>query len=269
MLTRPTVCAVSYLNTVPLVWGIEHGAQAAMFRLTFALPSECARQLAASEADIGIVPVAALLDGDYDVFRGTGIACHGAVRTILLISKVPFKKIQSVAMDSGSRSSVMLTRIILRERYGVEPEWHTQPADLGPMLERAAACLIIGDPALRLDPAALAGQGFTVADLGAEWMAMTGLPMVFAVWAGRKGVITPEREQAFVDSYFSGKSNMEEIVRAESARRGIAPDLVREYLTRYIVFELGENEYAGMDRYLSQVGELKRSETMKVGNKWR
>ena len=230
-----------------------------MFHLTFALPSECARQLLAGEADIGIIPVAALLDGDYDVFRGTGIACHGAVRTILLISKVPFRKIRSVAMDAGSRSSIMLTRIILRERYGVEPEWHTQPADLKPMLETADACLIIGDPALRLDPAKLAKQGHLVADLGAEWMAMTGLPMVFAVWAGRKGVLTPERERAFVDSYLAGKAHLEEIVRGESARRFMAPSLVREYLTRYIVFELGEREYAGMDRYLTQVRELNLS----------
>jgi chorismate dehydratase len=263
-LTRPTVCAVSYLNTVPLVWGLQHGVQASMFHLTFALPSECARQLAAGETDIGIVPVAALLDGDYDVFRGTGIACHGAVRTILLISKVPFREIRSVAMDAGSRSSVMLTRILLRERYGVEPDWHTQPAELEPMLATADACLIIGDPALRLDPVALRRQGFTVADLGEEWMQLTGLPMVFAAWAGRKGILTPEREQAFVDSYRSGKANLEEIVRQESARRGVAPDLVREYLTRYIVFELGEREYAGMDRYLACVRELKLTEAVRT-----
>ncbi len=257
-LIRPKVCAVSYLNTVPLVWGIQHGPQASLFDLSFALPSECARQLAAGETDIGIVPVAALLDGDYEIFRGTGIACHGAVRTILLISKVPFDEIRSVAMDAGSRSSVMLTRIILQQVYGVEPDWHTQPADLIAMLANSDACLIIGDPALRLDPAALRTQGFRVADLGEEWFKLTGLPMVFAVWAGRKGTLTPERERSFIESYQFGKQHIHEIVQSEFEARGASQDLVHQYLTRYIVFELGAKEYEGMDLYLSNVKRLKQ-----------
>jgi len=228
-----------------------------MFDLDFALPSECARQLAAGETDIGIVPVAALLDGEYEIFRGTGIACHGAVRTILLISKVPFGEIRSVAMDAGSRSSVMLTRIILQQAYGVEPEWHTQPADMVAMLSTADACLIIGDPALRLDPEALRNQGFQVADLGEEWLKLTGLPMVFAVWAGRKDTHTADRERAFIDSYEFGKQHIEAIVQAEYEARGVAAALVREYLTRYIVFELGDKEYEGMDLYLSNVKRIK------------
>jgi predicted solute-binding protein len=228
-----------------------------MFDLDFALPSECARQLAAGETDIGIVPVAALLDGNYEIFGGTGIACRGAVRTILLISKVPFSEIRSVAMDAGSRSSVMLTRVILHQMYAVEPEWHAQPADMIAMLSRADACLIIGDPALRLDPDALRNQGFQVADLGDEWMKLTGLPMVFAVWAGRKGMRTPERERAFIDSYQFGKQHIDQIVESEYAARGVSKDLVREYLTRYIVFELGDKEYEGMNLYLKNVLRLK------------
>ena len=256
MLTRPRVCAVSFLNTVPLVWGIQHGPQADYFDLSFALPSECARQLAAGETDIGIVPVAALLDGDYEIFRGTGIACHGAVRTILLISKVPFPQIRTIAMDVASRSSVMLARIVLEQTYGVEPEWHTQPADMIAMLADTDACLIIGDPALRLDPAVLRELGFHVADLGEEWMKLTGLPMVFAVWAGRKGTLTPKRERAFQQSYEFGKEYIDQIVEAEFEARGASKELVHEYLTSYIVFELGAREYQGMDAYLAQVKRI-------------
>ena len=243
---------------MPLVWGIQHGPQADLFDLSFALPSECARQLATGETDIGIVPVAALLDSDYEIFRGTGIACHGAVRTILLISKVPFHEIRSIAMDAGSRSSVMLTRIILQQKYGVEPEWHSQPADMMAMLANSDACLIIGDPALRLDPETLRNEGFEVADLGDEWMRLTGLPMVFAVWAGRKATHTPEREQAFVDSYHFGRQHIDEIIESQYRARAASKTLVREYLTRYIVFELGHREYEGMDAYLSCVKRLSR-----------
>ncbi len=88
------MCAVSYLNTVPLVWGMLHGEQREIFDLEFALPSECADRLRDGRADIGLPPVAALLDQDLAIFRGAGIASRGAVRTILLISRKPFDRIE-------------------------------------------------------------------------------------------------------------------------------------------------------------------------------
>jgi predicted solute-binding protein len=235
-----------------------HGPQRASFDLEFALPSECARQLASGEADIGIVPVAALLDGDYGIFRGAGIACRGAVRSILLVSKVPFSRIRTLATDSGSRSSVLLCRIILSKKYRCEPECVSLPADLESMLEAADAALIIGDPALRMDPAALRAQGFHVADLGQEWMELTGLPMVFAVWAGAKHLVNAELEAAFVDSYRFGREHIDEIVRSEHEARGVSIEAAREYFDRYIVFELGDIEYAGMRRYLEFASEILR-----------
>ena len=233
-----------------------HGPQHEQFDLEFALPSECARQLASGEADIGIVPVAALLDGHYGIFRGTGIACHGAVRSILLVSKVPFSQIRTLATDAGSRSSVLLCRIILAKIYKVEPECLSLPADLETMLEAADAALIIGDPALRMDPQALRLAGYHVADLGEEWFDLTGLPMVFAVWAGAPHLVTPELEAAFVDSYRFGRQHIDDIVRNEHEVRGVSVEAAREYFDRYIVFELGDIEYAGMRLYLEYASEL-------------
>jgi predicted solute-binding protein len=115
------------------------------------------------------------------------------------------------------------------------------------MLRIADAALIIGDPALHIDPASLPWH---IYDLGAEWVEMTGLPMVFAVWAGRKGTVTPKLVTAFQESCRYGLSHMEEIVTAESEARGFAPDLVRQYLTRHIVHELGPRDYQGMELFL-------------------
>jgi predicted solute-binding protein len=259
---RPRVCAVSYLNTVPLIWGLEHGPQQNAVHLSYALPSECARQLESGEVDIGIVPVAAFLKREWGIFRGTGIACDGPVRSILLISKVPFARIRLLAADAGSRSSVQLSRVILLHRYGAEPVVQQQPADLGAMLTNADAALIIGDPALRLDPEALRSQGLFVADLGEEWTSWTGLPMVFAVWAGAPALVTPELEQTFLASYEYGREHLDAIVAAEHARRGVTPALAREYFTRYIVFRLGEREYAGMHRYLELAREINAAPTL-------
>src|SRR4029434_10151364 len=97
------------------------GAQKDRFDLRFDLPSRCADQLRDGRADIGLPPIAVLLDQDLAVFRGAGIACRGPVRTILLISRVPFDRIQALATDSSSRTSVLLARIVLRGRYGVAP----------------------------------------------------------------------------------------------------------------------------------------------------
>jgi chorismate dehydratase len=252
---KPRVCAVSYLNTVPLVWGIEHGAQRDIFEMNYALPSECADQLASGDADIGIVPVIEMARQKLDYFRSTGIACRGAVRSILLISKVPLREIKTLATDTGSRTSVMLSRIILAEKYGVQPNLISRRAELAPMLGEADAALVIGDPALHLDPATLP---FETLDLGSEWTEMTGLPMIFALWAGRKEVMAPQYEQAFLDSCRAGLAHIDELVREQSPLRGITEQQAREYLTRHIVFELNDRDHQGLNLFLKHAAALER-----------
>jgi chorismate dehydratase len=230
-----------------------HGPQAGLFDLDFRVPAGCADQLAAGAADIGIVPSFELTRLDLEILPGTGIACHGAVRSILLISSRPAAQIRTLAADSSSRTSVELVRVILQRRYGAEPESIPHAPDLEAMLRIADAALIIGDPALRIEPALLP---YHVYDLGAEWVEMTGLPMVFAVWAGRKGAVTPAVVEAFRDSCRYGRERLDEIVAAESARREFQPALVREYLTRHIVHELGPRDYQGMDLFLDYARRL-------------
>jgi len=263
------VCAVSYLNTVPLVWGLQRSPERALrdtFDLRFALPSTCADQLASGEADIGIVPVIEMARQGLDYFPGTGIACHGPVRSILLVSKVPFREIRTLATDSGSRTSAMLSQVILAEKFGVRPRVFSHPADLAEMLGKADAALLIGDAALRIDPASLPFEtpALQTLDLGAEWVAMTGLPMVFAVWAGRrdwmsrKEIIREAHGQLFLESLRYGLAHMDDIVAAEAPARQFSTEVVRRYLTHHIVFELGEKDYEGMRLYIQHALRLER-----------
>jgi len=238
---------VSYLNTTPLVWGMLHGPQKGIFELDFRVPSGCAEQLASGAADIGIVPSFELTRQDLEVIPGVGIACHGAVRSILLVSARAAGEIRTLAVDSSSRTSVQLARIILKQRYGAEPVMTAHAPDLEAMLRAADAALIIGDPALRIEAKCLP---YRVYDLGAEWVEMTGLPMVFAVWAGRRGSVTPPVAEAFRESCRYGRARIEEIVAAESSRRGFSARLVREYLTNLVVHELGPRDYQGMELFL-------------------
>jgi chorismate dehydratase len=246
---KPRVAVVNYLNTVPLVWGMLHGEQRDGFDLTFCLPSECADRLHDGRADIGIVPAIELPRQDLVITAGTGIACRGEVRSILLISKTPFEQIRTVAADSSSRTSVVLTQIILRTKYAVEPVMRPSAPDLATMLEGCDAALIIGDPALRIEPSELP---YRVLDLGSAWTGMTGLPMVYAVWAAKRRY-DPE---PFAASLRFGLAHMDEIVASEYASRGISAELAREYLTHNISFELGPAERSGLDRFLECASEI-------------
>lgn len=238
------------------MWGLTHSPELRdTFDLRFALPSLCAEQMASGQADIGILPVIEMARQGLDYFPGNGIACHGPVRSILLLSKVPYAQIRTLAVDSGSRTSVMLARIILSERYGVTPDVSAHPADLEAMLTVADAALIIGDPALQIDPESVR---YDCLDLGAEWVRMTGLPMVFAVWSAPRRFIRDEYAEAFRASCRYGLSHMDDIVHEQAHLRGFTKDLTREYLTRHIVFELNEKDEEGMRRYLQLALNLDR-----------
>ncbi len=250
---KPRVCAVSYLNTAPLVWGALHGPQSGLMDLSFAVPSICADRVIEGDADIGIIPVIEIDRHGLEWVSGIGIACRGPVRTILLVSRVPFGEIRTLATDSGSRTSVQLARIILARKYGARPEVISMDPDLERMLANADAALIIGDAALALDPTEIE---YPCLDLGEEWVSLTGLPMVFAVWCGRPGQITPELADAMRASCHFGLGQLDAIIKIEAERRGFPEYLVHQYLTRNVSFLLGEEEEAGIQLYLRYAREL-------------
>ncbi|MGA2599451.1 MAG: menaquinone biosynthesis protein [Bryobacteraceae bacterium] len=257
MESKPRVCVVNFLNTVPLVWGMLHGKQQDTFDLSFCLPAECADRLQDGRADIGIVPAIELPRQDLLITADTAIACRGPVRSILLISKVPFGDIRTLAADSSSRTSVVLAEIVLRRKYDADPILRAHPPHLDAMLSKCDAALIIGDPALLIEPSQLP---YRVLDLGQEWTDLTGLPMVFAVWAARRRYAS----EPFRDSLRFGMEHMDEIVESEYAKRSISEELAREYLTRNVTFDLGPSERAGLDLFLQYAREIHQTELRTV-----
>jgi chorismate dehydratase len=228
-----------------------HGEQRSAVQLRFAIPSECAEIVKRRESQIGLVPVAEVSRQHLDVVPGLGIACRGAVRSILLISRKPIRKIRTLAADSSSRTSVCLAQVILREVYGVTPEIVSRPPKLDSMLQECDAALLIGDAALVVDPYTLP---FEVLDLGAEWYALTGLPMVFALWAGRALKHQQGLSGILENSFQFGCEQINDIVDLESERRGVSRELAYEYLTRYIHFRIGEAEQKGLEAFLELTG---------------
>lgn len=240
-----TLSAVSYLNTLPLIWGFLEGPQRPLARISRDLPAACAEAVRKGRAAAGLLPVIEAHRGGLPLLGDVGIACRGPVRSILLISKVPASLIRTLKTDASSRSSVALTRILLAHYFrNPSVEMSPMPPDLPRMLEGADACLIIGDPALKLTPGSL--SGLYVYDLGEEWRRMTGLPMVFAVWSGH----VPFDPVAFRESLDFGRAHLDDYLASEAAQRGLPLELARDYLTRHIVYDIGPEERRGCGEYL-------------------
>lgn len=241
------VNAVSYLNSAPLVWGMLRGAERDQVDLSFSIPSICAQQIEQGSADIGLVPVAEIARQELEIVPGLGICCCGAVRSILLFSRVPWGEIRTLSADLSSRTSVELGRVILRERYGADPLVTPCEPVLEKMLSEADAALIIGDPALRLRTEELP---FEWLDLGAEWLALSGLPMVFAAWAGKPGTASEELASLLRASYEFGQAHIPEIVERAPIEHGIEKLLAERYLRKHIRYELGAREQDGLQAFL-------------------
>lgn len=244
------VGAVNYLNTKPLIERLTEFAP--NIKLSLDLPSRLADQLAAGELDVGLIPVVEFFRGDnYNFVPNIAIGSRGPVLSVTLFSKVPWGDIRSVALDEGSRTSAALALILLRKRYGVTPVVRPLPIDASPDDLNTDAVLLIGDRAMR---ACLPGYRFAY-DLGEEWTAWTGLPMVFAVWAVRSDVELGETESAFHKAKEYGLANAGAIAQRESATLGLDPGFCRRYLSNILRFDLGPQELAGMQKYCELVKE--------------
>jgi chorismate dehydratase len=236
---------VNYLNSKPLAWGFLKGHHADLFAPTYHPPALVARLLGQGNLDIGLIP-------SIEVQRIPGLKilpdlCVSAtheVRSVLLISSVPQDQIRRVALDQNSRTSAALLRILMQERFHLDPEYLTERADVPRMLEDADAALVIGDPALKVDR-----EKYLVFDLAAEWKALTGLPFVFAVWAVRPEVEFPDLGFYFKSSLRYGMSSLDIVVREAAAELNLDTADVRSYLTENLGFFLRQDEIAGMEEF--------------------
>jgi chorismate dehydratase len=237
---------VHYVNSRPLAWGLLHGAAGESFVGERLAPAAIADRLTSGMLDVGLVPSIELarIPG-LVVVPGLAIAALHEVRSVLLVSKVPAAEIRSVALDENSRTSAALVRILLADRYGIRPELRAAPARLPSMLADADAALLIGDPALAVER-----ERFVVLDLAGEWLELTGLPFVFAVWAARRGSATPALAAALEASFAAGWAALDEIV-AEAARdTGLPLSVLRDYYTRNLRYRMGPAEHAGLAEFL-------------------
>lgn len=236
--------SIPYLNVAPLVYGIED-------QLTLCEPAQLADALHRGQLDVGIVPVAEVLQHDeYDVIDGIAIAARGSVRSVFLAHREPVDRLKRVAIDPASRTSAWLVRVILKYGYNVTPEFYPRPP--GGKLSEHEAMMLIGDQAIwyaTRNPDTNAG----FLDLGAAWVELTGLPFVFAVWAVRRGVDAKPIAALLRQAKAAGLAHIEEIVGQTTVA---TPAFRRDYLTRHVWYDLGASEKKGLRRFQQYLNEM-------------
>jgi chorismate dehydratase len=236
--------AVNYLNTKPLIEGLEELAAEA--ELILDLPSRLADRLAEGDLDVGLIPIIEYFrHGAYTVVPDISIASHGPVLSVTLFSRRPWPEIRRVALDVGSRTSAALTQVLLRGRFGVVPDIVPLPMDAQPEELDTDAVLLIGDRAMR---ACLPGYAHAY-DLGQEWHDWTGLPFVYAVWAVRPGVDLGPVAAALHAAKQRGCAQVGAIAHREAPRLGLDAGFCRRYLGNIIRYDLGPRELAGLHHY--------------------
>ena len=244
--------AVSYLNTKPLVFGLE--STPGQFDIRFDVPARCAELLHGGDVDLGLIPaIEYLRGGEYAIVPNLAIASDGDVATVAVFTRKPMRDVRSLALDLSSRTSVALTRVLCTNHWKINPAFEPAEPDLDAMLSRADAALVIGDPAFEIDPAR---HGVDKIDLGGEWKAMTGLPFVYAMWVGRPGAVTPAQVGALQRARDAGVTHFADIARewagGDASREGRALGYLRDNLK----YELGPREQAGLRRFHELAAEI-------------
>ena len=258
---------VRYLNTAPLIWGLERGPQRRRYQLSFTVPATCAEDLGSGRADIGILPVFA-----YQTIPGLKVIPHIAitsqrkVESVLLVSRGPARRAKRVALDASSRTSAALVKILFARHWGRSPDYVEAAPDLAAMLSEADAALVIGDPALRFSLHApgtqrLDAENLHVYDLGEEWWRLTNLPFVFAFWAVRAESVGSADEKHtlvrdFCRSRDEGLEHLDEIAHEAAAKLQLPGGQLERYLRYSIDYRLDAPQQAGLEYFFRYAHEL-------------
>jgi chorismate dehydratase len=258
---RVRLGAVGYLNARPLVYGLDRSPR---FDVRYDVPSECARLLHADDIDVGLIPsIEYLRGGPYRIAPDLAIASRGPVASVAIFATKPIADVGSIALDTSSRTSVALVSVLCARRFKIRPRLESRGPDLADMLAHADAALIIGDKAL-FQRAAGNGREFEKIDLGEEWTGLTGLPFVWAFWAGRPDALTAGDVAALQHARDEGITRPGELARQYLADTPERQEAGARYLRQNIKYYLGDEERAGLEtfyRYAAEAGIVSNEET--------
>ena len=246
-MTKIKVGIVNYLNTRPLLYGLEHSPVINEIELYGDYPSNVAKALIEGNIDVGLVPVSVIprLE-EAHIITDYCIGCDGSVASVCIFSDVPIEQVKTVLLDYQSRTSVALARLLLKDYWQISPELVEASTDFRSHINGKAAGVVIGDRAFEQRKISQ-----YVYDLGKAWKDYSGLPFVFAAWVSNKK-LDPGFIQAFNDANKLGVDSIEELVATTNS------DLfdLHEYYTKYIQYELDQPKKEALKLFLSRLNAV-------------
>jgi chorismate dehydratase len=240
------ISLVHYLNSAPLGWAFLHGPFRDSFEVFPSSPAKCADQLSRGDADIGVIPsIEYQRIKNLQIIPDVSISSMGKVRSILLIRPISKPAVNYVALDESSRTSVALAKVLLHSKMGIRPKYVSCPPDLGLMLQRSDAALLIGDPALKVNLAE-----YAVMDLAEEWVEWQQKPFVCAFWACRKEASLPDDlNDIFLEAKNWGLKHREEIASVFAGSLHLPVSFLEGYLRHNIDYDLGATHIEGLNKF--------------------
>ena len=239
---------VPYCNAWPLVHFLPQKTPGALISEWF--PSDMRLRLMAHHLDLALMPVAELMNLPYGKIVGNCcIACHGPVRSVLLVSKKPIEKIKTISLDTASRSSITICELLLRHFYDLQPTRYKLSLEKPLNDCRTDAFVVIGDRALAYKPSEKWAYRY---DLGELWLEKTGLPLVFAAWIGctERAYGNADLIHALQASRDTGTGNVTQILAEKPLEKmPVARDDVYSYLAESIKYRLGDDEMRSLQAF--------------------
>lgn len=242
-MTKLKVATISYLNSIPFVYGLEKSELD--LDLTLDIPSVCAQKLLDNQVDLALVPIAILPQlKDYHIVGDTCIGACGKVETVCLFSDVPLNEIDTIFLDYHSRTSVALIKILCKHFWKINPKFIDAKSGYENKISSKVSGLIIGDRAYKYTE-----KYKHVFDLSEQWEMFTQLPFVFACW------VSINKLDSYIEKEFSnalnyGLSNLDEALDEIQTKFDTSIDKKR-YLTDVISYNLDQNKEKAMKLFLS------------------
>ncbi len=246
------ISVVKYANSYPFVWGLLHKLSGEEVVIETDHPSVCAAKLSGGIADIGLLPVAALLQmPDYDIISNYCIGANKKVKTVMLLSNSNIENIHSIYLDYRSVSSVALARILAKFFWKREFTWlETSESFDFRNIPHGHGLVLIGDQCFEYESFFSTGT-----DLAEEWKKYTGFPFVFACWVAAR-----KPDETFINSFNNalryGLENIDRVVEEFSISSVMKGKILKKYLTENIDYNLDENKRKGMNLFLKMLKEL-------------
>lgn len=249
-MTHTFITAVSYYNTIPFIYGIEQSGFLKNYNLSLDVPSMCATKLLSGKADIGLIPIGSLVDFDrYHVISDLCIGAENEVKSVLLLSNSPITEISKIYLDSDSRTSVNLARILTSRYWNISPYFIGNEGFNSLDLQNNEGIVLIGDKTFGQT------EKFNFCyDLATEWIKFTGKPFVFAAWISRNP-LSPEFVSDFNRALNWGVEHIDESI-LNSKHPNISFEELQAYLSQNISYRLTKEKLEGMELFLQYQKQL-------------